>query len=384
MLNVDELLSESRRTAGLEDFGDMDFMEGFTILIKSINEEAGLSEKNESLYRDELIRLLVNRLRMQKDVADNPEILDEEILPPIFITSIPRTGSTKLHRILAASGDFNYLHFWHAYNFAPFPDTEGKSPDPRIGAAEQYLQWRYKTAPRFQIGHPVYTEDAEEELDLLDASFNSLYSHSSFLNVRSYSDWVLNQDGELAFRYLRLMLQYLQWQHHRGKKRRWILKTPALFGKEAAYAKVFEGMEFIVTHRHPVAVIPSTCTLLCGIREMYSDQDFTAIAGELMLHNFGESLKRHIQWRDKYPANKIIDVRFEDILKNEFDVLQKIYEFLDMNFSDTSRNNVQAWQDMDNERGHQRDSSSLADYGLTEQQGIERFTPYIERYSEFF
>ena len=79
---------------------------------------------------------------MQRAITEHPEILDEEILPPVFVTSLPRTGSTKLHRMLAATGDFNGLPFWMSYNIAPFPDTEDTGgPDLRIAAAEEHLRW---------------------------------------------------------------------------------------------------------------------------------------------------------------------------------------------------------------------------------------------------
>ena len=179
MLDAQQLLNESKQRSQLQDFGDTRFLDGFHVLIESANSEAGLSDKHEHNLREELLRVLVNRLRMQHDLSRHPEILDEELLPPVFITSMPRTGSTKLHRMLAACGDFNALPFWMSHNFAPFPatdaDSENPGQDPRIADAENYLQWMYQAAPAYQIAHPQYAEETEEELALLDAGFNSLY-----------------------------------------------------------------------------------------------------------------------------------------------------------------------------------------------------------------
>ena len=383
MLSDSGLLSEARQIAGLQDYGNMAFAEGLGVLAKSINEEAALTPDHEALFKNELLRLLVNRLRMQRDLVQHPEILDEQILPPVYITSMPRTGSTKLHRLMAATGDFNYLRYWQQYHFAPFPDSASVTPDPRIAAAEAHLQWEYAKSPEFHITHPMYTEEAEEEILLLDAGFNSLYLHVALVNVPSYAQWVLSRDGLEAYRDLRRMLQYLQWQHYRGRNKRWVLKTPSTFGVEGDFAKVFGGTDFIVSHRHPEQFIASAARQFRAVRRLYSDVDYSSIAGEGMLYNFAEMLKGHLQWRDNYPAHKVIDVRFQDVIKDELKLLQNIYDFLGMEFTQQSKDNVLAWIAMDAKREHKRTPLSLSDFNLTPEAVSERLRDYIQRYAAF-
>ena len=383
MLSAQKLLDTARRESGLDDYGDMDFADGLRALVDSINAEAGLLPGHETKLEGELLRVLVNRLRMQHDIAQHPEILDEEVLPPVFITSMPRTGSTKLHRLLAATGDFNALRFWHTYHFARIPGKEDEVPDPRIEAAARYLQWLERRAPLYQQYHPMYVEEAEEELFLLDAGFNSLHRYSAMLNVPSYTQWVLAREGSQVFRFLRQMLQYLQWQHYRGRPHRWVLKTPAMFGNEAALAEVFPGVDFIVTHRHPVAVVPSACALLRGVRSMYNDDDCSAVAGEWTLYGFGELLKGHLRWRESYPADKVLDIRFDDIMRDEIDVLQNIYHFLGMQLGEGARAHVRDWLALDARRGHQPTTATLAEYGLTPAMIEDRFGAYIRRYGDY-
>ena len=358
----------------------MSFSEGMGVLVESINEEAGLTPKYEALLADELMRVLVNRLRMQEDIKRHPEVLEEEVLPPIFVTSMPRTGSTKLHRMLAATGDFNALRYWHSLNFAPFPEADGSEPDPRIEAGYDHLRGIYEHAPGFQQAHPMYAEEAEEELRLLDAGFNSLYSWAAMLNVPSYVEFVLGSDPLAAFRDLRAMIQYLQWQHYRGLGRRWVFKTPSLFGFEGAYSQVFEGTDFIVTHRHPEQTMASTCFLLCGTRELYSDTDFTPVAAEMILHNFGAALEGHLAWRAAYPAEKVLDLRFDEIVSDETGVTRAVYDWLGVPFTDEAERNLRAWSEMDSQRGHRRSSATLDAYGLQPETVNETFSAYIERY----
>jgi Sulfotransferase family len=352
-------------------------------LVKSINSEAGLTPKYEAALTKEIVRVLVNRLRMQKDVSEHPEILDEVLLPPVFITSLPRTGSTKLHRLLGATGDFNAVPFWMSYNFAPLPGSDGDGQDPRIAAAYEYLDYLYRQAPLFQQAHPMYAEEAEEDLSLLDAGFNSLYRWAALLDVPTYIGWVLSGDGLSGFRYLRTMLQYLQWQHYRGSGRRWLGKTPSLFGFEAGYAQIFDGTDFIVTHRDPKKAWPSVGTLFRGVRGMYSDRDFTDVACETMLSNFSMAQHAHLAWRDSYPDDKVLDVRFDEVVGDEIAVLRRIYDWLGMTFSPDSERNVNAWLEMDKGRSHVPNVATLADYGYTAERVDEGLAPYIERYRDF-
>jgi hypothetical protein len=363
----------------------MAFAEGLGVLVDSVNAEAGLSPVAESVLREELIRVLVNRLRMQADIAAHPEILDEPLLPPVFITSLPRTGSTKLHRMLAATGEFNALPFWMSYNIAPIPGgaADGGPGDPRIAAAKKHLQWIYDTAPLYQQMHPQYGCEVEEELSLLDNGFNSLYRWAAFLNVPTYIEWVLGRDGVQAFRDLRLMLQYLQWQHFPGRGRRWVLKTPSLFGWEGAYARTFPGTDFVVTHRHPVKIWPSVCTLFAGVRSLYNDTDLADLrkqGGVVMLHNFSEALRGHLAWREAYPPEKVLDVRFDEVIGDEAAVVRRILDWLDLPFTDRAAADLDAWLRMDARRGHSAHTGTLEDFGLSPAMVCDGLAGYIDRY----
>ncbi len=387
MLSADALLDDARIASGLDDYGPMDFAEGLRVLVKSINEESGLTAANAARYGEELLRLLVNRLRMRRDIVRHPEILNEQILPPVFITSLPRTGSTKLHRMLGASGDFNSMKFWQAYQFARIEDGPVSGPDPRIAEAEHFLAGLKQRAPGYLEYHPMFADETEEEHILLDAGFNSLYQHAAFLNVPSYIGWVMALDRSVMFDELRRMLQYLQWQHYRGSgiesKRRWILKTPGLLGTEGALAEAFPGTDFIVTHRHPAKIMPTTAALFCGTLEMYNTTVDKQMAGNVMLGNFGYTVQRHLEWRATYPAHKVRDVRFDDIVNRDVDVLAGLYDFLGMPFTDTSRANVEAWLKRDAARRDQSQPRQLAEFGLDDATVNNTFAAYIGRYHDF-
>ena len=387
MLSADSLLQDAIAESGLNDYGAMDFVEGLQVLVKSLNEESGMSPENIVEAKKVLIKTLANRLRMQRDLTRHPEILDEQLLPPILITSLPRTGSTKLHRMLSATGDFNALKYWQTFNYAPFEAGEEvddtAAPDPRIAAAWEQHNWMLQRSPGFHEGHPTWPDEVDEELFLLDAGFNCLYNHASMFQVPSYMQWVLQRDTRDAFAGLRRILQYTQWQHFRGSKRRFVMKSPAFLGMEAAFADVFPGTDFIVTHRQPALIIASVCALFSAILRLYNDNDVSAFVGPAMMNAFGETIRQHLLWRDTYPLDKVLDLGFDEVAHREFDALAKVYAFLKMPLTDGGRHNVQDWLSMDAARRVPSHKHELASFGLDAEQVDEKFAGYIQRYRDF-
>ncbi|MEJ2459066.1 MAG: hypothetical protein P8Y58_13385, partial [Novosphingobium sp.] len=114
-LTVDQLLAKARDITGI-DIIDDDAVEPLTAMVKSLNEESKLHAAGARAMQHRLLRLLCNRLRMQRDFKAHPEIGQQVIQAPIVICGMGRTGSTKLQKLLANSGDVNWLPYWQVHN----------------------------------------------------------------------------------------------------------------------------------------------------------------------------------------------------------------------------------------------------------------------------
>jgi hypothetical protein len=120
-----------------------------------------------------------------------------------------------------------------------------------------------------------------------------------------------------------------------------------------------------------------------GVRSLYYDDDFSASASELIMHNFGQSLTAHLAWRDAYPPEKVLDVRFAEVIGDEAALLRRIYAWLGVEFTASSEDNLAAWLAMDAQRVHVRSSATLEAFGVTEDDVRTGMSAYIERYGEF-
>ena len=102
MLNTDQLVTKALEVANASAFSDLRFLLPLESLIEGLNTEAALNEIGRQFHAARLIDLLANRLRLEQWIERYPEILEEEILSPIVVIGLPRTGTTMLHRSIAA------------------------------------------------------------------------------------------------------------------------------------------------------------------------------------------------------------------------------------------------------------------------------------------
>src|SRR5579859_3742049 len=140
LLTPDSVLSEARRQARLEDFGDLWFLEPLGKLLESVRNEANLNENGIRNQRGRMLNALVSRLRITDAIKRNPEILDETVTVAGVIVGLARTGSTLFHRLLANAPGFNAIKWFETQFYAPFPGEERGNPVERRKAATQVME----------------------------------------------------------------------------------------------------------------------------------------------------------------------------------------------------------------------------------------------------
>ena len=96
-LDEKSLMEEAMKNTGLSDFGEESFLEGFRRLLDSLENEARLTPIGCLIAHGLVLRNLENRLSVTEDWKRYPEMGKEEIVKPVFVVGLPRTGSTILH-----------------------------------------------------------------------------------------------------------------------------------------------------------------------------------------------------------------------------------------------------------------------------------------------
>lgn len=348
-VSLDEaaLMEAAEERTGLLDLGDSSFRQPMRVLLRAIEQEARLHAIGRMITRERLVATLATRLRLEELVRVSPEIEQARIEAPIVIVGLPRTGTTLLHRMLASDSRIRALASWEA--LSPVPLEGEREGDRRIrGArrAESGLRWM---APDFFAVHPIDALAPEEDVLLLDLAFRSTVPEST-LRVPSYAHWLEEQDQTPAYRYMKRVLQSLQWQRAAdGEGARWVLKTPHHLEWLDVLLEVFPDATIVWTHRDPHQVVPSFCSMLAHGRGVFSDEVDPHEIGRSWLRKGARMLSRAMEVRSKVGEQRFIDVRYAELMQDPLRVVRDIEERAGMKWSrdtetrmrDTLRTQVQ-------------------------------------------
>jgi len=377
-LDVDALLDKARRGAELDDFGDPGFREPLEVLIESLEGDADLSVLGRIATRALLLQLLTNRLRIEDLFRRHPEIADERIERPIIIAGLPRTGTTHLHNLLSQDPALRSLPYWESLE--PVPDPRAPvvpgAPDPRVTRCEKGLAFLHRVMPLFPLMHEMTPEARHEEIQLLAIAFSTMLFESSYYTPR-YAAWYKRTDQRPAYRYLHRCLQALQWL--RGP-RRWVLKSPQHLEQQAPLIDVFPDATFVQTHRDPLRITASLCTMIAYGNRMNARRVDPAAVGRYWAARTEDLLRGSIEGRPALPPERVVDVHFRQFMKDDVATAERVLGFAGHPPSEEARSAIAAYL-ADNPRGkHGTIDYRLGDVGVDadERRGALRF------YSEHF
>ena len=367
---------------GLDDFGDRWFEKPMEVLLDAVRDEARLNAAGEFAAEKQFHHILRDRLYAQEWFRRHPEILERAIARPVVIVGPMRSGTTRLHRLLASDRRFSHMRSFETISPVPRPEFEevlaGEKEDFRPVLARRIMKVARLANPRTLSIHPTGPFEPEEELGLLVASMWSM-KHDAQWHVPSYARWCEQQDAEPAYRYLADLLRLVGWSQQVSSIRPWILKTPQHMMDLPALLKVFPDARLIFTHRDPQAVVGSAASLAWNQTIIYSDDVDPGRIGREWLGKTETMIARMRAARDAIPADRMIDVQYDEMDRDWRGTMERIYGFLDLDIEPA----VPGMEDfLERSRALKRHPHqySLAQFGLAQDEVTERFRDYVETY----
>ena len=383
-LDRDTLLAQARQATGLADFGDPWFLRPLDRLIACVNAEAGLVAADAGAGL-RVQSALADRLKLVDYIKNHPEALDERIEVACAIIGLPRTGSTMLHRLLAATPQTTSCRWWEATFPLPFPNEIPGDPAPRIAVAHRIVDRLLIDWPDFESIDPIEAEAVAEEVILLDRTFLST-SYDSMLPLPGYGPWQADQDHEPAYQDLLLWLKVLQHQappgsSHDRRGRKWVFKTPHhLLGGMGGLLKVFPGVPLVMTHRDVAQVLPSYCSMCASMSIGSSTTYRRDTQGAYWTDRFRTGLERFEQLRASLPAEQIVDVRYQDTVSDPVGTALRVMGAIGLASDAAARQALTDCVAANIRDSRPRHKYAAEDFGLTGT-GIARdFAFYHQRY----
>ena len=375
-LSADALLKSARNKAGLNDFGDEWFIEPLSILVDSINKEAHLTALGMLIQKGRLVDALVTRLRIEALYKQHPEILDIDLGKLLIIAGLQRTGTTTLHRLLAADPDMRSLASWEAQFPVPLPGEKTGEPTGRMKKTHFMEKGLAYLSPEFFAIHPVEHDAPEEDILLLDLSFMS-QTPEAIMHVPSYAAWLEKADSTPAYEYLKKVLKVLHWQR---PAKNWVLKTPHHMEYLETLVKVFPEAKIIQTHRDPQKTMGSFCSMVAHGRGIFSDDVDAMEVANHWTRKVDRMIRHTLQAREKMPAGQSIDVSYYDIIKDPLNEIKRIYAMAGIEFTPAVEAQVKATMAANKQHRYGRHVYHLESFGLTKASIDEQFGYYREKH----
>lgn len=375
-ISVESLVANAKKKSGLSDFGDEWFMEPLGVLVDAINKEAHLTPFGKLVQKGRLEAALITRLRIQDLLKTHPEIHDIELGKIILIAGLQRTGTTTLHRLIAADPDMRSLVSWEALNPVPLPKEEKGNPKARIKQAQVAEKGLAYIAPEFFAIHPVEHDSPEEDVLLLDLCFMSQAPEAT-MHVPSYAKWLEGQDHTRAYEYLRTLLKILMWQQ---PAKNWVLKTPHHMEYLDVILKVFPEATIVQTHRDPQKTTGSFCSMVSHGRGVFSDDVDAKEVARHWVRKVNRLMERSIQVRDESKEDRFIDVSYYDLLKDPQNEVKRIYEFAGIEYSENAVKKVDETKKRNVQNRYGKHVYHLKDFDLSREDIEKQYGFYRERY----
>ncbi|MDP7325186.1 MAG: sulfotransferase [Qipengyuania citrea] len=381
-LDKDALLEEAAAATGLNDFGDRWFEKPFEVLLDSVKHEAQLNAAGEFSATKMFHHVLRDRLYTQMWFGRHPEILARPLKNPVVIVGPMRSGTTRLHRLLAADQRFAHLRSFETISPVPRPEFEqvlaGEAEDFRPKLAARILKVARLANPRTLSIHPTGAYEPEEELGLVAASMYGMKWEAQW-NVPSYAEWCHEESAIPAYRHMANLLRLIGWSQQESSLRPWILKTPQHMLDLPALLEVFPDARLIFTHRDPKQVVGSAASLAWNQTIIYSDHNDPAQTGRDWLGKTATMVARMRAARDAIPRERMIDVQYEDMETDWRGTMERVYRFLDLEMEPAVAG-MEDYLDRSARLKRHPHRYSLAEFGLREDEVNERFADYTETF----
>jgi hypothetical protein len=361
---LDELHEAATRMTGLTDFGDRtEYVDGLEVLLASFAADEQLTPYGNRVNHAALRGALAARALSEASFAANPSYADVAVQRPIFVTGLPRTGTTALHRLLCEDPAHQGLEMWLTQMPQPRPPREQWADNPIYAHMQANFAQHHIENPEFMGVHYMSADTVEECWQILRQSMLSI-AYESLAYLPTYSAWLQRQDWTPAYARHKRNLQLIGLN---DADKRWVLKNPShLFALDAIMA-VYPDALIVQTHRDPKTLIASSCSLSAQATAGQSERFVGETIGRTQLELWARGAHSFAAARRRYDPAQFVDVDYREFVADPLGTVAAIYDGFGIELTGAARDAIAAVH-AESRSGDRTPSHSyaLADFGLTE------------------
>jgi hypothetical protein len=323
--------------------------------------------------RTEIIRALINRLKLAELWKQRPDIVSDDVNAPVFIVGSPRSGTSILHELMAQDPASRVPLMWEMNH--PVESLDGSEV---AESADMLQQFWHNLQPEYETMHANSGYLPNECIFITVHEFLSDHWGGNH-NVPTYDRYLQQSDQRSAYRYHKEFLKTLQ---QRGESKRWLLKAPSHIFQMKALFDVYPDALIVRTHRDPLKTLASSLSLMGTLKWMRCNEvDMSKVPAQLAF-GYAYVYQREIEQRanGELPDSQFIDVNFEDIVRDPVTTLESVYSKLGWSIDDDIRERVGTYAKNKPKGSRGAHAYSLEDTGLDADEERERYRFYMEQY----
>jgi hypothetical protein len=376
MLDAAKIIAEAEARVGMADPEAEALEPNLGRLVEAINAEARLSPEGEEITRQTLAKRTQDRIEGLQWLDREPEIGAEPIDEPVFLTGLPRSGTTFFQYLFDRDPRFRLIRTWEAITPSPPPGADRQSAVERLEAERQ--RRRSHAVAGFEAMH-LYDADGPEECH---AYLEQTYAAAGFhnmLRVPSFFDYLVEEaDFIPAYRAHKRQLQLLQW---RSPPARWALKYPNHVIAMDAILAVHPDARFVMTHRDPVQTLASIAKMTLKLRETRSLEPVDPKqVGRDMLHFLRRHIDRIMAFDGTEAGARVVHVDYYRLLDDPVTVMGEVHDMLGIDTPEEVRSAVAEWHRANPKGSRGANPYALEDFGLDGDEAAGLFSDYMRRF----
>lgn len=372
-LDTEEMIAAALARAGRKDFSDRSFVDPLNRLVWAYNSEADLGAFGRRAVRFDVMRALKNLLHFDRVEEKQPSILSRPIKQPVFITGLPRSGTTFLHTLLTQDPAIATPLSWQM--FYPYPSRFGKTGvNFRRFWVDAQFRIMLMLSPELYDLHPLSADEPQECTDITAQVFQSLRFDSTY-RIPSYQSWLDSHGHHDAYRFHRRFLQHLDSQ---APGRRWVLKSPDhVFALDAIKA-VYPDAWIIFFHRDPISVLASVAKLTEVLRRPFGRGVDRMDIGKQVSSSWIDGANRMI--RAAETDSSILHLHYKQVVSAPLEAVESLYHHCGLTLTEEARARMEAWLQRLPQNGNSQSRYSLTEFGMDEGALRTRFAGYMDAF----
>ncbi|MCG8413694.1 MAG: sulfotransferase, partial [Pseudomonadales bacterium] len=319
-----------------------------------------------------------------------PGFRRQSIVAPIYIVANPRSGTTFLHRLMAADPRFvdtklyqslfPSVTFYYFINGLNWCDKKLGQPLYKV-LVRPLGRWMFQ---EWEGLHTTGLEHSEEDeaywiYPLLTPTLLIFFPFFAKLRKAVFVDEQPESVRHKARCYLQRQLQRLLYVH--GNNRTLLAKNAAAAGRIKTYLDVMPDMRVVHIYRHP-------CQSIASALSMFSQKPWQVLAPKVAGSSaemkdaaelWCQHYLRHMQLREELPGGRYFEVAYDDLVNNPGGVLRNLYAHFSLEMSAEFEAHLDEQVALMKNYRSSHDYR-LSDFGIDEEWIYQRLQPAFEAY----